>query len=69
MKFWKRTIFWNNLIRILALLGPTGGFITGKLAEDPFWITLGLICALVSAALAILMVDKDNNGKVDIFEG
>lgn len=68
MKFWIKTSFWNYLRNILALFGPTGGVVTGKYLEDPFWTGVGLVCLAVSGAIAILMADKNNNNIVDIFE-
>lgn len=67
-KFWKYSAFWDKVIKTLALFGPTGGVIAGKYAEDPFWIGVGLTSLLLSAVLSIWLVDKDNNGLVDMFE-
>lgn len=67
-KFWKYTTFWDKVIKSLALFGPGGGVVAGKYLDDPFWIGVGIVSALVAGWLAIWMVDKDNNGIVDIFE-
>lgn len=68
MKFWKKTIFWSNVTKTLALFGPTGGVIAGKYTDDPFRLTVGMVCVGLAAAIAIWMADKDNNGIVDLFE-
>lgn len=67
-KFWKHTSFWDKVIKSLALFGPSGGVVAGKYLDDPFWMGAGVVSALIAGGLAIWMVDKDNNGIVDIFE-
>jgi hypothetical protein len=68
MKFWRKTFFWDMVIKILALFGPTGGVVTGKYLDDPIWTGIGLFCLAAGGILAIIFVDKDKNGVVDIFE-
>lgn len=68
MKFWKYTSFWNYVIKTLALLGTPGGIAIAQWQNDPTWLTVTGISAFLSAALGIWIVDKDNNGIVDIFE-
>lgn len=68
MKFWKYSSFWNMTIKTLALLGTPGGIAIAQWQDDPMWLTITGLCAFLSAALGIWMVDKNNNGLVDIFE-
>lgn len=68
MKFWKKVIFWDRFRNTLALLGAPGGAVAGYVQTDPVWLTVGAVCGFVAAAIAIWMVDKNNNGVVDIFE-
>ena len=32
--FYKRTVFWSNVTKTLALLGPSGGVVVGKYTDD-----------------------------------
>lgn len=66
--FWKKTSFWDMVIKTLALFGPGGGVAIGTYVQDRFWVGMGVACLAVSAVLSIWFVDKDNNGTVDLFQ-
>lgn len=67
-KFWKYTTFWDKVIKSLALFGTPVGISAGYFQANPTYLFIGGICAFVSAALAIWMVDENNDGLVDIFQ-
>ena len=66
--FYKRTIFWANVTKTLALLGPSGGVVVGKYTDDPFWVGVGIASLLLAGVISIWLTDKDNNGIIDLFE-
>ncbi len=68
MKFWTKTNFWQTLIKSLALFGTPAGIGIAQWQNDPLWLTVTGVCGFLSAWLAIVMVDKDNNGIIDWFE-
>jgi nucleoside permease NupC len=68
MKFWKKTIFWENIKRTLATFsGPTVVGLHEFGAADK-WMITAAVMSMVAAVLAIWMTDNDNNGLVDIFQ-
>lgn len=68
MKFYKKTIFWENVKRTLATFsGPTMLGLHEFGTADK-WMMLAGGIGMLGGMLAIWMTDQDNNGLVDIFE-
>jgi len=68
MKFWKKTIFWENIKRTLATFsGPTVVGLHEFGAADK-WMITAAVMSMFAGVLAIWMTDNDNNGEVDIFQ-
>jgi hypothetical protein len=67
-KFWKRTIFWENMKKTCALGGGpvTAGLHQFEAANVYVWLS-GML-ALLGAVLAIWMTDNDKDGQVDLFQ-
>jgi len=68
MKFYKKTIFWENVKRTFATFsGPT---VLGvhELTDADKWTILAAGLAMLGGVISIWMTDQNNNGIVDIFE-
>ena len=67
-KFWKRTLFWENVKRTLATFsGPTVVGLHEFGAADK-WVIIAGVMGMLGGMLSIWMTDQNNNGEVDIFE-
>lgn len=68
MKFYTKTIFWENIKRTLATFsGPTVVGLHEFGAADKWVIAAGVI-SMLGAMLSIWMTDQNNNGTIDLFE-
>lgn len=67
-KFWKKTIFWENLKKSCAIFGgPTVvGFHMFDAAD--IYVCLSGITAMMGAFVSIWMTDNDKDGIIDLFE-
>lgn len=67
-KFWRKTIFWENIKKTCAIFGgPTTLTFHMFQAADIYIIMSGLTAGL-GAIIAIWMTDNDKDGTVDLFE-
>lgn len=67
-KFWRRTIFWENMKKSCALFGGpvTAGLHQFQAAD--LWVCLSGAIAMLGALLAIWATDNNKDGIVDLFE-
>lgn len=68
MKFWKKTIFWENIKRTLATF--SGPVVAGlhEFGTADKWIITASLLSMVSAVIAIWMTDQDKDGVIDLFQ-
>lgn len=68
MKFWRKQLFWDSIIRTCALFGAptTAGLSYFEAASR--WVILSGAISLFGAALGIWFVDRNKNGITDLFE-
>lgn len=65
---YKDVSFWNKINHTIQLFG-TGGQVALALNHVlPIWNIVTGVATILAMVFAIWMDDKDNNGKVDIFE-
>lgn len=68
VSIFKKTIFWENVKRSLAILsGPTVYSLHELQVDDTYMLIAGAV-TMFTAILAIWMVDNDKNGIIDLFE-
>lgn len=67
-KFWKRTIFWENVKKTIAVFAAPGVVGLHELQVDDKVMFFAGSLAFVGAVLAIWMTDNDKDGIVDIFQ-
>lgn len=68
MKFWKKTLFWENLKRTLATFsGPTVVGLHEFGAAD-HWMITAAVMSMFGGIISIWMTDHDNDGIIDLFE-
>lgn len=68
MKFYHRTIFWENIKRTLATFSGPAVMGVHELGAGDKWVVTAGVLAMLGGVLAIWMTDQNNNGIVDIFE-
>lgn len=68
LKFWKRTVFWENVKKTIAIFAAPGvvGLHQMGAADIYLWIASGF--SIVGAVLAIWAVDTNKDGVVDLFQ-
>lgn len=67
-KIWKRTIFWENIKKTIAIFAAPGVVGLHEMgASDTLMIIAGGF-SFTGAILAIWAVDHDKNGIIDWFE-
>jgi len=67
-KFWKRTVFWENVKKTIAVFAAPGVVGLHELgASNNLMIVAGGL-SFIGAVLAIWAVDHDKNGVIDLFE-
>jgi nucleoside permease NupC len=68
MKFWTKTLFWENVKRTLATFsGPTVLGLDQFGAADK-WVILAAVLSMIGGMISIWMTDNNNNGRIDLFE-
>jgi hypothetical protein len=67
-KFWRKTLFWENVKKTIAVFAAPGVVGLHKLNVDDCYMYAAGAAALLGAVLAIWCVDNDKNGIVDLFE-
>lgn len=68
MKFYTKTIFWENLKRTLATFsGPTVVGLHEFGAADG-WVMFAGLLSMLGGVISIWMTDQDNNGIIDLFQ-
>ena len=68
MKFYKKTIFWENIKRTLATFSGPAVMGVHELGAADKWVVFAAMMAMLGGVLAIWMTDLDNDGIIDIFE-
>lgn len=67
-KFWRKTIFWENIKRSLAIFtGPTVVTLHEFEAADVWVMVVGAM-GFIGGLISVWMTDHDNDGIVDLFE-
>ena len=68
MKFWHRTLFWENIKRTFATFSGPAVVGINEFGVADKWVILAGIFAMMGGILSIWMTDLNNNGEVDLFE-
>lgn len=68
MKFYTKTIFWENLKRTFATFSGPAVVGMHEFGAADGWMLAAGIFSLLGGILSIWMTDQDNNGVVDLFE-
>lgn len=67
-KFYKKTVFWENVKKTIAVFAAPGVVGLHKLGATDKWMFAAMVFTMIGAILAIWAVDTDKNGIVDLFE-
>ena len=67
-KFWKKTVFWENVKKTIAVFAAPGVVGLHEMGAADHWMIIAGGFSFVGAVLAIWAVDHNNNGVVDLFE-
>lgn len=67
-KFWKRTAFWENVKKSIAVFGAPGVIGLHEMGASDKWMIVAGGFSFAGAILAIWAVDHDKNGIIDLFE-
>ena len=67
-KFYKKTAFWENVKKTIAIFGAPGIVGLHEFGAADGWLKFASVITIFGAMLAIWCVDHDNNGIVDFFE-
>lgn len=67
-KIWKRTAFWENIKKTIAIFGAPGVVGMHELGAADHWMIIAGGFSCIGAILAIWAVDHDRNGIIDLFE-
>jgi hypothetical protein len=67
-KFWKKTIFWENMKKTIAVFAAPGVVGLHSLDVSDIYMYLAGAFSLAGAVLAIWAVDQNKDGIVDLFE-
>ena len=68
MSFFKKTIFWENVKKSIAVFGAPGVVGIHEFGGADIWMRVAGGLAVVGAVIAIWMVDNDRDGIVDLFQ-
>jgi len=68
MKFWKKTSFWENVKKTIAVFAAPGVIGLHEMGAADHWMIVAGGFSFIGAVLAIWAVDNDKNGIVDLFE-
>lgn len=67
-KFWTEVSFWMKLKTTIAIFGA-GGEVTMIITEQSAgWHVTTITATILSILITNFIEDKNNNGKVDLFE-
>lgn len=69
MSFLKKTIFWENVKKSIAVFGAPGVVGIHEFGGADIWMRVAGGLAVIGAVIAIWMVDNDKDGVVDLFQG
>jgi len=67
-KIWKRTPFWENIKKTIAVFAAPGVVGMHELGAADHWMLIAGGFSFMGAVLAIWAVDHDKNGIIDLFE-
>lgn len=67
-KFWKKTVFWENMKKTIAVFAAPGVVGLHEMGAADHWMIIAGGFSFVGAVLAIWFCDHNKNGIVDIFE-
>lgn len=68
MKFWKLTVFWENVKKTIAVFAAPGVVGLHELGAADHWMLVAGGFSMLGAVLAIWATDNDKNGIVDLFQ-
>lgn len=68
MSFLKKTIFWENVKKSIAVFGAPGVVGIHEFGGADIWMRVAGGLAVIGAVIAIWMVDNDKDGVVDLFQ-
>ncbi len=67
-KFWKRTIFWENVKKTIAVFAAPGVVGLHEFGAADHWLVIAGTFSMIGAVLAIWATDSDKNGVIDFFD-
>lgn len=67
-KFWKRTIFWENVKKTIAVFAAPSVVGLHELGAADHWMVIAGALSMIGAVLAIWATDNDKDGVVDLFQ-
>lgn len=67
-KFYKKTLFYENVKKTIAIFGAPGVVGMHELGAADHWMIIAGAFSCIGAILAIWAVDHDKNGIIDLFE-
>lgn len=67
-KFWKRTIFYENVKKTIAVFAAPGVVGLHEFGAADVWLMIAGAFSFVGAILAIWATDNDKDGIVDLFQ-
>lgn len=68
MKFYKKTIFWENIKRTLAIFTGPAAYGIHELDNADTWMKVAAIMFFLSGIISVWMTDRDKDGYVDILQ-
>lgn len=67
-KFWKRTVFWDNVKKTIAVFAAPGVVGLHEFGAADKWLLLAGGFSFFGAVLSIWATDNDKNGVIDLFD-
>lgn len=68
IKFWKKTIFYENVKKTIAVFGAPGVVGLHEFGAADHWMIIAGTLSMIGAILAIWATDNDKDGTVDLFQ-
>lgn len=68
VKFWKKTIFYENVKKTIAVFGAPGVVGLHEFGAADHWMIIAGSLSMIGAILAIWATDNDKDGMVDLFQ-
>ncbi|GIV35413.1 MAG: hypothetical protein KatS3mg031_2948 [Chitinophagales bacterium] len=65
---YKKTIFWENIKRTLAIFTGPATYAIHELNVADTWMVVAAVLFFLSGIISVWMTDMDNDGNVDIFQ-